>query len=250
MRGDPSAKLRAICAALTIAVGAVAAPRPAAAFPTLREGLFGRPSETNPPVGRYVSEDGETFILDRTHGYALLKFENDPEVWVLQAQPAPRGDVIYKNDLGEPMLRATRLGGLTVFTEGRPGGSAAALDGDSQPLRLPTLGPQALLDRLAQASAKASHSARRLIPFDAEATPESSALMADAAMVASEALVRMARRKEPHGALSRIKQVRLVEGRRSVVEIRKGVMQITVCPPDGVAGRPSSERIVTAMASR
>ena len=44
---------------------------------------------------------------------------------MLQPQPAPRGDVIYKNDLGEPVLRATRLGGVTVFTDHGPAGSAA-----------------------------------------------------------------------------------------------------------------------------
>src|ERR1700760_3682303 len=152
MQGEPSAKLRAISAALAIAVGVVAYAQPAAAGPTLREGLFGHRSDiTAPLVGRYVSEDGEVFILDRTHVHPLLKFENSPEVWALQAQPAPRGDVIYKNDLGAPVLRATRLGGLTIFTDARPAGSAAALDGDSTPLRLPPLGPQALLERLAQA---------------------------------------------------------------------------------------------------
>ena len=80
---------------------------------------------------------------------------------MLQPQPAPRGDIIYKNDLGQPVLRATRLGGLTVFTQERPSGAPAALVGDSNPLRLPVLGPEALLQKLAQASARASRAARR-----------------------------------------------------------------------------------------
>ena len=115
-----------------------------------------------PPVARYVSETGDVFILDRSQPKPLLKFEHSPEVWVLLPQPGPRGDVIYKNDLGEPVLRATRLGGVTVFTDARPSGAAAALAGGGSSLKLAPLGPQALLERLAQASARASRAARRL----------------------------------------------------------------------------------------
>ena len=91
-----------------------------------------------------------------------MKFDDSPEIWALRPHPAPRGDVIYKNDLGEPMLRATRLGGLTLFTADRPGGSPAALTGAGGALRLAPLSPQALLEKLAQASARATRAARRL----------------------------------------------------------------------------------------
>ncbi|MFN3521838.1 MAG: DUF4908 domain-containing protein [Phenylobacterium sp.] len=218
---------------------------------TLREGLFGpRPSDgrrmSPPPVARYVSEDGEHFVLDRSTARPLLKFDDSPEVYALQAQPAPRGDVIYKNDLGEPVLRATRLGGLTLFTDDRPGGTAAALDGDTQPLRLPVIGPQALLERLAQASARASRAARRLIPFEADATPTSAPLLADAAMVTAEAVVHMSRRPDGRAVLSRITKVELVEGKKPSADIARGVMRVTVVPAQGLAGRPSSKRIISA----
>jgi hypothetical protein len=235
----------AALATVTCAVPAWAAPE------NLRQGLFGREGfeyrqYSAPLVARYISEDGDGFVLDRSSGRVLLKFDNSPEVWALQAHPAPRGDIIYKNDLGEPVLRATRLGGVTLFTEQRPGGSAAALAGSGTPLHLQPLGPQALLERLAQASARASHAAHRLIPFDADATPGSSALIADAAMVTSEAVVRMTRRSDGRAMLARFKQVRLAEGRRPSVDLVKGALQITVAPTLGLAGRPSSERILAA----
>jgi hypothetical protein len=190
-------------------------------------------------------------VLDRSQGRPFLKFDNSPEVWVLQQQPGPRGDVIYKNDLGEPVVRATRLGGVTVFTDQRPEGSAAALAGGGDPLRLTVLGPQALLERLAQASARASRAARRLIPFDADATPASSALIADAAIVASEAVVRLARVAEGRAILARIRHVELVEGKKPQAKLAKtGSLQITVAPTQGLAGRPSSERIVAAASER
>jgi hypothetical protein len=223
-----------------------------AAPENLRQGLFGHEGIESrqfgaPPVARYVSEDGDGFVLDRTQaGRVLLKFDNNPEVWALQAKPAPRGDTIYKNDLGEPVLRATRLGGVTVFTDQRPSGSAAALTGGGSPLRLLPLGPQALLERLAQSSARASRAARRLIPFNADASPASSALIADAAIVTSEAVARMTHRSDSAQLLSRFRGVRLEEGRRPDVRVSGGMMQITVTPALGLAGRPSSERIVAA----
>ena len=83
---------------------------------------------TAPPVARYVIDEGGAFVIDnRDVRHPMLKFEDSPEVWVMSTSRGPRGDVLYKNDLGEPMLRATRLGGMTVFTDKRPGGSAAAL---------------------------------------------------------------------------------------------------------------------------
>jgi hypothetical protein len=215
---------------------------------SLRQGLFGRPADGRqfpaPPIARYVSEDGDIFILDRTGPKPLLKFDNSYEVWALKAQPAPRGDTIYKNDLGETLLRATRLGGVTIFTDQRPGGSACALAGAGTPLKLAIMGPQALFERLALASARASRAARRSIPFEAEATPASSGLIADAAMVTSEALVRMTRRSESRRLVDRVLKVRIMEGHGASAQVAQGVLEVTVAPPQGWAGRPSSDWIV------
>ena len=224
------------------------APAVAQGPDTLRENLLRKHGDgrsfTAPPVARYVSEDGDIFVLDRSQPKPLLKFDGSPEVWALQQQPAPRGDTIYKNDLGQPMLRATRLGGVTLFTPGRPGGSAAALAGAGPTLKLGVMGPQALAERLLQASIRASRAARRGITFEAEATPASSALIADAAIVTSVAVVRMAERRDSRALLGRFQKVLLVEGRRAAAIIDKGVMRITVAPAQGQAGRPSSDRIV------
>jgi uncharacterized protein DUF4908 len=237
-----------IAAVLCLGLGA-AGPALAGPMESLRQGLFGAHTHDGrdpaPTVARYVSEDGDVFTLDRSQGKPLMKFENSGEVWALQAQQAPRGDTIYKNDLGEPVLRATRLGGLTVFTDHRPDGEAAALAGSGNPLRLLILGPQALAERLLQASARASRAARRLIPFEVpDATPASSGLFADAAMVASEAVVRLARHSESHRSLDRIQRVRLVEGRKAAADMTEGVLQVTVAPAQAFGGRPSSDRIV------
>ena len=75
-----------------------------------------------PPVGRYVADSGEGFILDRSGRHPLLRFDRRDETWVLRPSAAPRGDVIYRNDAGEQVLRGTPNGGMTVYTPRAPGG--------------------------------------------------------------------------------------------------------------------------------
>jgi hypothetical protein len=244
--------LRAAAPAVAFAVLAT----PASAQIGLRSGLFGEPAggpgRASPPaVARYVSQSGDGFILDRTQTRPLLKFDGSPELWVLRPQPAPRGDVIYKNDLGEPVLRVTRLGGLTLFTPDRPGGSPVALAGGGQPLRLRSLTPQALLERLLQASIRASRAAGRTIEFSApNATPGSSALLADAASVTAFAVERIAQKPQGRAILLRVNRVSLVEGRKAEALLRKGEIRITISATDGIAGRPSSDRILAAAGAR
>jgi uncharacterized protein DUF4908 len=252
MTGKLTASRRALCAALLGVVSLCASgPACAGAADKLREGLFRhRGAEAaGPPIARYVSEEGRVFVLDRTQPVPMLKFEDSPEVWVLAANPAPRGDVIYKNDMGEPMLRATRLGGFTLFSEDRPSGEAVSLvGGGAPPLRLAPMGPQAVFERLAQASLRASRAARRPMLFEAEATPASSALIADAAVVTSLAIIRIAQRGDGRSMLARFNRVRFEEGRKASAGLKDGVLRIVVAPSEGLAGRPSSNRILKAVA--
>jgi hypothetical protein len=248
MDGGPTAIRMSICAAVVCAALGFSH---IAAAQSLRDLFGGGPPHDmgGPPVARYISEDGDAFILDLSHPHPLLKFENSPEVWALQAQPAPRGDVIYKNDLGQPVLRATRLGGVTVFTTHRPQGEAVALAGGGSPIRLTAMGPQALLERLGQASLRASRAAKHVILFDAEATPASSAVIADAAVVASVAVTRLAERPQGQARLASLKRVYLEEGKRVAASVDRGTLKITVTPAQGLAGRPSSGRIMAAVAA-
>ena len=97
---------------------------------SLREALFGDHGSFGgmpepPPVARYRLDVGASFVVDRLgRDEALLKFDGGDEVWALKGVNAAHGDMIFKNDLGEPVLRATRWGGVTLFTPARPEGAA------------------------------------------------------------------------------------------------------------------------------
>jgi hypothetical protein len=251
MTGRMTASRRALSAALLgVTVLCAADAASAGAADKLREGLFRhRAGEaTGPPIARYVSEEGRVFTLDRTQPVPMLKFEDSPEVWALAPNPAPRGDVIYKNDLGEPVLRVTRLGGYTLFSDERPSGEAVSLVGGGTPLRLAPMSPQAVFERLAQASLRASRAARRPMLFEAEATPASSALIADAAVVTSLAIIRISQQRDGRTVLARLSRVRFEEGAKASAAMRGDVLRVVVAPNDGLAGRPSSDRIQRAVA--
>ena len=235
--------------------------RPALAEPaSLRAFLFG-PSrggaeETLPPIGRYLSERGEGFILDRSLGkHAVLKFDDRQELWALTPAPGPRGDVIYRNDVGEQMLRATRLGGLTLFTSEEPGGTAAAVVGlTGRPQPPPVYGPEALLQVLVQAGARASHAAQHIVVFDsadAVATPTTEPVFADAFVLTADAFVRVnARGAAGHAAVAHIFRVHFILGPDAAAALMGRVVQVTIAPEQGVAGRPSSDRIAQAIFRR
>lgn len=236
-------------ALLSVAVLSLAAPSTAGPADKIREGLFRRHGGevVGPSLARYVSEEGRVFIFDRTQSVPMLKFDDSPEVWALLSAPAPRGDVIYKNDLGEPMLRATRLGGFTLFTDTRPRGEAVSLAGAAPPLRLPILSPQALGERMLQASVRSGRAARHQVVFEAEATPVSAALIADSAIIVSLAFMRLSGGDRGRASLAKVDKVQFMEGDRASAFVSDGVLQVIVAPVRGVAGRPSSDRVVRAL---
>jgi len=199
-----------------------------------------------PPVARYVSETGSAFVLDRAAPQPLMKFENSSEVWVLSPQPAPRGDTIYKNEMGELVLRATKLGGMTLFTSERPAGDAAALMGKANSIQPPTfISVNALFQRLVQASARASRAAQHRVAFETvdDATPSTSVLVADTATVTAEAFEKMARNGD-RGLLARVARVLLAEGRKPGASLKGSDLTVTYAPDKGLSGRPSSKRII------
>jgi hypothetical protein len=98
---------------------------------------------SNPPVARYVAGQGLSFTFDRSDDQpeALLKFDGSGEVWALQPSPGPGGVTIYRNDVGDPVVRVTRLGGVTLYTPRAPEGVPAALLGEAQDLQPPPIIP-------------------------------------------------------------------------------------------------------------
>lgn len=255
METGAAAALAGAFAAAFLGASAAAAQPPS----SLREALFGERSGgfavPAPPVARYRLEVGESFVLDRQgRDSALIRFEGGSEVWALKGVPGPHGDMIFKNDVGEPVMRATRYGGVTLFSASSPQGAPAMLEGGAVALRTASpIGPQALFAVLAASSVRASRAVGRAVAFDAD-LPEAAArfdwLFADAAQLAADAFARTASQGR-RAMAARFSTVRFLPGRRAdVAADRGGVVRITVATDQGVAGRPSSRRIQMLLTRR
>ena len=243
--------------AVTAAALAVSASAwPCAAAPSLRDMIFPKKAHSDdrraptPKVARFVSEDGSRFILDRSTGLTLLKFEGSAEIWVLYPSRGPRNDLIFRNDINQPFIRVTSLGGMTLYFGARSGGAPAAVMGQAEKLRLQAFNAQTLLQRLAQASVRASRSAGRLIVFDApDVTSGSEAVYADAAALSAEAVAAIAQRRGGRNAMQKIERVQLVQNGKVDAAMRGRTLVVSLTPGKGVAGRPSSHRIMAAAAT-
>ena len=185
-------------------------------------------------------------MLDQSGTRALLRFDGRPETWVLRPTAAPRGDVIYRNDAGDQVLRVSSSGGLTIYSPRNPSGSPASLTGSAPELTAPTLGPIQLGLLIVRRSAMVSQTLGRLVEINVETSTEAESLTVDALIVSTDAVMRMARSATARQHLSRLRRISIEEGGRNSVAYGNGELRIVVSPTQGVGGRPSSARIIRA----
>ncbi len=224
---------------------------------SLKERMFGGnksrdPGENQavPKVARFTSEDGQSFVFDSSQG-ALLRFDGDDEVWYLTATQGPKGDMIYKNDVGEPVIKTTRWGGITLFTDDRPTGDPAAVSGKAAAFVPDRVAPGDLWLHMAKSARRASMAVERLISFEApDVTPESSSLYAEAVSVASDAIVAAAglQSAKRHDPLDAIHEVQLVDGRPPSATVVNDTLVLKLDASRGTwGGHPSSKRILNVL---
>lgn len=216
--------------------------------PSLRDRLFGRDRQET-AVGRFSSQGGPSFVLDQSGSRPLLRFEGSSEIWVLRPSAGIRGDIYYRNDVGEVMLRATRLGGLTLYTAAHPGGLPCALEAGARPLRLPEHDARTLFRHLLREAARGGLATRQrslLIEAD-DVTDQSAAIVGDTATVAVDALVRLAQNADGRERLTNLTTLTIVFGAGPGVRRDGQVLIVTVAPRLGPGGRPSSARIMRAL---
>ena len=200
-----------------------------------------------PPTGRYVSDGGQAFIIDSSGMRPLLRFDQSAEIWVLRPTPAPRGDIIYRNDNGDQILRVTADGDITLYTTRTPQGSPVSRSGTAQPLQTPNLGPVQLFNLMARRSNLVSEAVGRLITIDLDGS-QSEALCVEALIVTTDAVIRMARNPSTRATVNRLRKISIVEGGRASVTFSRGELRVVVDPSKGIVGRPSSAVVIRTMA--
>jgi len=209
-------------------------------------GLGRSPGRAQPQTGRYVAESGENFVFDLSGPRPLFRFQSRNETWALTARPAPRGDIIYRNDAGDQILRVTPDGGMTLYSVRAPNGSPASMVGPAPALERPLLGPIQLSNLMVQRSFLMSRALGRMISVQLDGEQDEG-LCTDALMVATDAVLRMAASPALRAQLNGLHTVTITEGRTSAVTYNNGELRVTVHPNQGATGRPSSARIIQAV---
>lgn len=221
---------------------------------SLKESLLGQSSNNDgrsnapPPVARFTTDQGQGFVLDRSQRNPLIQFDGKGEVWSLTPTPGPMGDIIFKNDMGEPVLKATRWGGMILFSKDRPTGDPVAVVGRAEAFEPGHMSPSQLFQHLVRTSKRASSAVSRLIRFEADVqTPGADYLFADAATVTADAIIELASTQKGKAILAPVQQVRLIEGRPPGVRVEGNVLVLKLDLKRGWGGRPSSKRVVKVL---
>jgi hypothetical protein len=245
------ATLGGLVAAAVLGVSLAAYAQP------LRFNPYGE-SRANPLVAHYVAPlNRRSFVLDRVAAApeALLRFDDEPEVWVLEPSPAPGGGKTYRNDAGDQILKESSLGGLTLFTTREPDGLAVSILGEADELPPPPEVPtdamglraiQAALraERAIQATVGVTRASQHL-HFNTSLVPSRwNANFAESFNIAADAIVKLSHEKKAKAFLAKLDTVQFTAGARPDVSISGAVMTITLVPSKGFAGRPSSNRIM------
>ena len=81
--------------------------------------------------GTYLAADTVRFSLAQDGDNFLLRFDGDPEVFVLYTAHASLGGRELKYDSGETALQVAGWGGMTLYTDAAPNGLPAVRTGDA-----------------------------------------------------------------------------------------------------------------------
>ncbi|HRH19580.1 MAG TPA: DUF4908 domain-containing protein [Brevundimonas sp.] len=199
-------------------------------------------------VGRFVSQGGPSFVLDQAGTRPLLRFDGSTEIWALRPSAGLRGDIYFRNDIGEVVLRATRLGGLTLYTSAAPGGLPCAVTGEAARLRLPEHDIRVLLRHFVRESVRGGQAIGTDFEITARAVDASAAsTFGDAATVAVDGIVRVGQSRAGRERLAGLRSIVIAAGPGPDVRRNGETLMVTVAPRLGAAGRPSSARVARAL---
>jgi hypothetical protein len=204
--------------------------------------------------GSYLVGDSVGFVIQSVGTNFLLRFQGAPEVFVLYADRASMGGRILKYDDGETAIQVTVWGGITLYTDAKPGGLPAVRAGDAQPFALPNI---SLNEMQAQVSDEGQHLAytRRLqISFTTDWSaiannPGLRAIYYDVMENAVRGIDRFTSSAPAREAMSRrVDTVSVTPAARPTVNMAGRTLLVTFNPSAGYVGRASSRAIAHGLA--
>ena len=203
--------------------------------------------------GEYQAGDAMKFELDAGDGYYLLRFDGDPEVFVLYSDYTSLGGRALKYDSGETAMQITGWGGITLYTDARPAGLPAVRIGDSDPPELKSVSLSDMQNAVDDESQHLAYMRRLNLRFDADwkALANDDALRArafDALENTARGIDRFAASAAARKALAaHFNRVVIATGGKPMLTTKDKMLIATFDPGQGWRGRASSRAIARAL---
>jgi hypothetical protein len=203
-------------------------------------------------TGTY-SAGKSSFTLDRYDDKFLLRFAGDPEIYVLYPDRASLGGRVLKFDSGAVALRVAGWGGMTLYTDGDPGGVPAERTGDSLPPSLALISLSEMEGTAEDVAEHLAYSRRVHVNFTADwnalaGDARLRALCFDAMQNTARGIERFATNDKARAAFAKkIEQVRIALGTKPIMFLSGRTLNVTFNAQTGYVGRASSRGIARAL---
>jgi len=206
--------------------------------------LVGREEAREPAAQWFERADGRgRFVFDRSSRPALIWPEGSAEVLVVSSARASGGGEIWVTPANRVVLRFSNLGGATYFPESVPGGVIADSLGEAAPLFAEPASARDLQRAATRMVETRADEARREVTAElTDVNAQANGYIAD-----TVTMVELAAREVRRSDLRDLEIVRIGVGEAPRVTFRRGVLDISVDPSMGYAGRPSSAQIALAL---
>jgi hypothetical protein len=205
--------------------------------------------------GIYLAGDAVRFTLVNDGDNYLLRFDNNPEVFVLYAGHASLGGRILKYDSGETVLQVAGWGGMTLYTDSAPTGLPAVRTGDATVL---TPSNVSLPDMQNAAEDESQHLAymrglRLSVSADWPALTSNGAARSFAFDTMENAVRGLDRFSYSAGGREilsrRVDAMVIALSSKPTLSLKARTLTVTFNPARGYAGRASSRAIARALGS-
>ena len=193
------------------------------------------------------------FMLDHYQNEFLMRFQGQPEVYVLYADYGSLGGRVLKYDSGSIAIQVAGWGGMTVYTDDHPDGLPTSRVGDSTPPQLPQITLQQMQSAADDESSHLAYVRGLHVSFFADwnavaVDSNLRALAFDTMENAARGLDRFTANPAARALLAqRINAVRIQTANKPYIKITDKVLIVTFNPHDGYFGRASSRAIAFAL---
>lgn len=205
-------------------------------------------------TGSFSTGDNNlSFSLQPYGDRYLLRFADSPEEYVLSVERVLLGGRILRYDTGAAALRVSVWGGMTLYTEGAPGGLPATRVGDDAAIPRAAVSHNDLVAALADEENHLAYTRQLHLRFSADpkilaGTDDGRGLAFDAMVSAAAGIERLLGAPAGLKALSRkFDMVRIVQGEKPGVTVSGKTLLISYAPNAGAAGRASSREVALQM---